>query len=79
MNLEEKVRKIIADTLSKTEAEIKLESSLTEDLGADSLEIVELAMAMEEEFSIEIPDEDIEKISTVKDIIDYINEHRAES
>lgn len=79
MNLEEKVRKIIADTLSKTEAEIKLESSLTEDLGADSLEIVELAMAMEEEFSIEIPDEDIEKIATVKDIIDYINEHRAES
>lgn len=79
MTLEEKVRKIIADTLSKPEAEIKLESSLTEDLGADSLEIVELAMAMEEEFSIEIPDDDIEKISTVKDIIDYINEHRAES
>lgn len=79
MNLEEKVKKIIADTLSKTEAEIKLEASLTEDLGADSLEIVELAMAMEEEFSIEIPDEDIEKIATVKDIVDYINEHRAES
>lgn len=79
MNLEEKVRKIIADTLSKSESEIKPESSLTEDLGADSLEIVELAMAMEEEFSIEIPDEDIEKIATVKDIIDYINEHRAES
>jgi acyl carrier protein len=79
MNLEEKVRKIIADTLSKSESEIKAESSLTEDLGADSLEIVELAMAMEEEFSIEIPDEDIEKIATVKDIIDYINEHRAES
>ena len=79
MNLEDKVRKIIADTLSKSESEIKLESSLTEDLGADSLEIVELAMAMEEEFSIEIPDEDIEKISTVKDIIDYINDHRAES
>lgn len=79
MNLEDKVRKIIADTLSKAEGEIKLESSLTEDLGADSLEIVELAMAMEEEFSIEIPDEDIEKISTVKDIIDYINEHRTES
>ena len=79
MNLEEKVRKIIADTLSKSESEIKPESSLTEDLGADSLEIVELAMAMEEEFSIEIPDEDIEKIATVKDIIDYIHEHRAES
>jgi acyl carrier protein len=79
MNLEEKVRKIIADTLSKSESEIKLESSLTEDLGADSLEVVELTMAMEEEFSIEIPDEDIEKLSTVKDIIDYINEHRAES
>ncbi len=79
MNLEDKVRKIIADTLSKSESEIRPESSLTEDLGADSLEIVELAMAMEEEFSIEIPDEDIEKIATVKDIIDYINEHRAES
>lgn len=76
MNLEEKVKKIIADTLSKPESEIKLESSLTEDLGADSLEIVELAMAMEEEFNIEIPDEDIEKISTVKDIVDYIAEHR---
>ena len=76
MSLEEKVKKIIADTLSKGESEIKAESSLTEDLGADSLEIVELAMAMEEEFSIEIPDEDIEKIATVKDIIDYIDEHR---
>ena len=79
MNLEDKVRKIIADTLSKGEVEIKPESSLTEDLGADSLEIVELAMAMEEEFGIDIPDEDIEKIATVKDIIDYINEHRTES
>jgi acyl carrier protein len=75
-NLEEKVKKIIADTLSKNEAEIRLDASLTEDLGADSLEIVELAMAMEEEFSIEIPDEDIEKIVTVKDILDYIAEHR---
>jgi acyl carrier protein len=76
MSLEDKVKKIIADTLSKGETEIRLESSLTEDLGADSLEIVELAMAMEEEFNIEIPDEDIEKIATVKDIIDYIDEHR---
>ncbi len=76
MTLEEKVKKIIADTLSKNEGEIALDASLTEDLGADSLEIVELAMAMEEEFSIEIPDEDIEKISTVKDIVDYIAEHR---
>ncbi len=76
MNLEDKIKKIIADTLSKSETEITLEASLTEDLGADSLEVVELAMAMEEEFNIEIPDEDIEKIATVKDIVDYIAEHR---
>ena len=76
MTLEDKIKKIIADTLSKNESEIKVEASLTDDLGADSLEIVELAMAMEEEFNIEIPDEDIEKIATVKDIVDYIAEHR---
>lgn len=76
MTLEDKIKKIVADTLSKNEEEIKVEASLTDDLGADSLEVVELAMAMEEEFNIEIPDEDIEKITTVKDIVDYITEHR---
>jgi acyl carrier protein len=54
------------------EDEVKLEASLVDDLGADSLDIVELVMAMEEEFEMEIPDEDAEKIVTVKDILDYV-------
>lgn len=69
-----RVRTIIAQQLGIEEAEVKPESSFIEDLGADSLDIVELVMAMEEEFSIEIPDEDAEKIKTVQDVVNYISQ-----
>ena len=71
-----KVKSIIADLLGVGEDEIKPESSLIEDLGADSLDIVELVMAMEEEFEVEIPDEEAENIKTVGDAINYINTHK---
>ena len=74
-NIEAKVKSIIADQLGVSEDEIKMESSFIEDLGADSLDIVELVMAMEEEFEIEIPDEEAEKIDTVQKAIDYIKAH----
>ena len=72
MSSEKKIRQIIAEQLGLGEDEVKLEASLVDDLGADSLDIVELVMAMEEEFEMEIPDEDAEKIVTVKDILDYV-------
>lgn len=75
-NIEEKVKLIIADQLGVTQEEVKLESSFIEDLGADSLDIVELVMAMEEEFEIEIPDEEAENIKSVGDAINYINAHK---
>ena len=68
----EKIRDIIAEQLSVDPDEITEESSFIDDLGADSLDIVELIMALEEEFDMEIPDEDAEKISTVGDVIEYI-------
>ncbi|GAA0122124.1 acyl carrier protein [Clostridium faecium] len=68
----EKIRERIAEQLSIEEDEIKMESFFIDDLGADSLDIVELIMALEEEFDIEIPDEDAEKISTVGDVVEYI-------
>jgi len=71
-NIEQRVRKIIAEQLGVNETEIKNESSFVDDLGADSLDNVELVMALEEEFECEIPDEDAEKITTVKDAVDYI-------
>jgi acyl carrier protein len=74
--IEAKVKSIIADQLGVGEDEIKLESSFIEDLGADSLDIVELVMAMEEEFEIEIPDEEAENIKSVGDAINYINTHK---
>ncbi len=74
--IEAKVKQIIADQLGVTEAEIKMESSFIEDLGADSLDIVELVMAMEEEFEVEIPDEEAENIKSVGDAINYINTHK---
>lgn len=70
--IEERVRSIIADQLGVAEEEIKPESKFIEDLGADSLDIVELIMAMEEEFECEIPDEEAEKIRTVQDVISYV-------
>jgi len=75
MSVEKRVKEIVAEQLSKDESEVKSESSFIDDLGADSLDIVELVMAMEDEFGIEIPDEDAEKIKTVKDVVEYIKGH----
>lgn len=74
-NVEAKVKSIIGEQLGVGEAEIHLESSFIEDLGADSLDIVELVMAMEEVFDIEIPDDAAANITTVKEAIEYINTH----
>ena len=71
----EKVKKIIVEQLSAEEAEVVPDASFIEDLGADSLDIVELIMALEEEFGVEIPDEDAEKITTVGDAVAYIQGH----
>lgn len=68
----ERVKKVVVEQLSVEEAEVTEEANFTADLGADSLDTVELVMAFEEEFGIEIPDEEAEKIATVKDAIDYI-------
>ena len=73
----EKIREIIADKLSINEDEITMDSAFLEDLNADSLDIVELIMALEEEFDTEIPDADAEKIVTVSDVVDYIKDHVA--
>jgi acyl carrier protein len=75
-NVETKVRSIIAEQLGVGEDQIKAESSFVDDLGADSLDIVELVMAMEEEFDVEIPDDQAENLKTVKDAIGYINSHK---
>ena len=75
MNVEEKVKSIIADQLSVDEAQVKPEASFINDLGADSLDTVELIMALEEEFGIEISDEEAEKIQTVQAAVDYIKTH----
>ncbi|MCK9615324.1 MAG: acyl carrier protein [Candidatus Omnitrophica bacterium] len=72
MGVEEKVKEIIAEQLGVKKEEIKGESSFIDDLGADSLDTVEVVMALEEEFGIEIPDEDAEKITTVGEAIKYI-------
>lgn len=72
MSIEERVRKIIVEQLGVDDAEVKNASSFVDDLGADSLDTVELVMALEEEFDTEIPDEEAEKITTVQAAIDYI-------
>ena len=74
-SVEERVRKIVVEQLGVKEDEVTPESSFVDDLGADSLDTVELVMALEEEFETEIPDEDAEKITTVKQAIDYVNQH----
>ncbi|TDT61609.1 acyl carrier protein [Fonticella tunisiensis] len=71
----EKVKERISDILGVDPDDITMESSFIDDLGADSLDIVELIMALEEEFDIEIPDEEAEKIQTVGDVVDYIKDH----
>ncbi|KPD23605.1 MULTISPECIES: acyl carrier protein [Idiomarina] len=73
--IEERVKKIIIEQLGVKEEEVKPEASFENDLGADSLDTVELVMALEEEFETEIPDEEAEKIKTVQAAIDYVNNH----
>ena len=73
MSVEDKVKKIVSDQLGTAIDEIQSDSSFVDDLGADSLDTVELVMALEEEFDLEIADEDAEKISTVNEAVDYIN------
>ncbi|NLZ54576.1 MAG: acyl carrier protein [Thermoanaerobacteraceae bacterium] len=77
MEILDRIKQIIADQLSIDEDQVVPEASFIEDLGADSLDIVELIMAFEEEFDMEIPDEDAEKIKTVQDVLDYIKNHSA--
>ena len=74
-NVEQRIKKIVAEQLGVNEADVKSESSFVDDLGDDSLDTVELVMALEEEFECEIPDEQAEKINTVQQAIDYINAH----
>ncbi len=74
-SVEEKVKQIVVDRLGVDVDEVKPEASFVDDLGADSLDVVELVMALEEEFGLEIKDEDAEKIGTVKQAIDYIQSH----
>ena len=75
-DIEQRVKKIVAEQLGVAEADIKIESSFVDDLGADSLDTVELVMALEEEFDCEIPDEEAEKITTVQNAIDYASNHQ---
>ena len=74
-SIDEKVKQIVVEQLGVEEAEVTPSASFIDDLGADSLDTVELVMALEENFDIEIPDEDAEKIRTVQDAIDYIDKH----
>ena len=71
----EKIKNIIVEQLGVVDTTVTLDASFIDDLGADSLDIVELIMALEEEFDIEIPDEDAEKVVTVSDVVDYIKEN----
>jgi acyl carrier protein len=77
MELEKRVTGLISKSLKIPEENVKLESSFVDDLGADSLDIVELVMAMEDEFQIDIPDKDAESIKTVRDAVDYIKKSKA--
>jgi len=76
MSVEQRVREIVAEQLERDVNEVTNTASFIEDLGADSLDIVEMVMKMEEEFGIEIPDEEAEKIKTVNDVIQYIKTHK---
>ncbi len=77
-NVEDRVKKIVVEQLGVKEDEVKNESSFVDDLGADSLDTVELVMALEEEFEIEIPDEEAEKITTIQQAVDYITANSGE-
>jgi acyl carrier protein len=78
-SIEEQVKSIVAEQLGVKEEEVTSDASFVDDLGADSLDTVELVMALEEEFETEIPDEEAEKITTVQQAIDYINARKSES
>lgn len=77
--IEERVKKVIVERLGVTEDEVVNTASFIDDLGADSLDNVELVMALEEEFNTQIPDDDADKITTVQQVIDYINMHSTEA
>jgi acyl carrier protein len=77
MSIEERVKKIVADQLGVKEDTVAADSSFVDDLGADSLDTVELVMALEDEFECEIPDEEAEKITNVQQAIDYIKNHQS--
>lgn len=75
-SIEDRVKKIVVEQLGVKEDEVTMEASFVDDLGADSLDTVELVMALEEEFETEIPDEDAEKITTVQQAVSYVEEHQ---
>ena len=77
MAIFDEVKEVIVEQLNVSPDEVKLESDFVEDLGADSLDVVEIVMALEEKFEIEIPDDEAEKIKTVKDVVDYIEKAKA--
>ena len=77
MSVEERVKRIVIDQLGVEEAQVTKEAKFVEDLGADSLDTVELVMALEEEFKLEIPDDEAEKISTVGQAVEYIDTHQS--
>lgn len=75
MSIEDRVKKIVVEQLGVEEGDVKPDASFVDDLGADSLDTVELVMALEEEFQAEIPDEDAENLRTVQDAVNYVKEH----
>lgn len=75
MDIQAKVKELIVSQLGVDADKVTMDASFVDDLGADSLDVVELVMALEEEFGVEIPDEDAEKIATVKNAVDYMSEH----
>jgi acyl carrier protein len=77
MAIFDEIKEVVVEQLNVNSDEVKLEANFVEDLGADSLDVVELVMALEEKFEIEIPDEDAEGIKTVKDVVDYIEKAKA--
>jgi acyl carrier protein len=79
MSTFDRVKKVVVEQLDVAEDEVTPQASFVDDLGADSLDVVELVMGLEEEFDVEIPDEDAEKITTVHQAIDYINERRTKA
>ncbi len=74
MNTFERVKKVLVEQLDVSEEEVTLSASIIDDLGADSLDVVEIIMGLEEEFDVEIPDEEAEKLTTVQKIVDYVDE-----